>query len=204
MIKKFFGLIIMRFLDIERVGFLNSHGKHSHEEQYAIGGIAIASQIGNLPARLFLCNGSESTRKKFKWIRSFWSQMSSGPREAILAFLGCFNPPTVGHLGSCGIGYDCLRANGWNVRKVVLIPAHSGYGKPGITPGNVRLEMCKCSVGSTPYLEVDDFEVAKDDWTYTVVTLHHLQSQNPDARIFLLCRVDLVLTWLVHLVLNEV
>jgi nicotinate (nicotinamide) nucleotide adenylyltransferase len=119
--------------------------------------------------------------------------MTSADRgNVILAFFGCFSPPTNGHLGACAVGADCIESHGYRVEKVVIVPASSHYRKPGLLPGAVRLALCRFLSAAAPYIEIEDSEVLKDSWSRTIDTLNHLQQRYPDRRILLLCGIDVV------------
>jgi nicotinate (nicotinamide) nucleotide adenylyltransferase len=122
--------------------------------------------------------------------------MSTATRgEAILAFFGCFSPPTNGHLGACAVGTDCLEFHGYHVEKVLIIPAHSNYDKPGVLPPNLRLDLCNLMAAAADYVEVDDVELKKDKWSRTIDTLDDIQARYPNRRILLLCGIDIVDSW---------
>jgi nicotinamide mononucleotide adenylyltransferase len=110
----------------------------------------------------------------------------------ILAFFGCFSPPTNGHLAACAVGADCIESHGYRVERVVMVPASSHYGKEGLLPGEVRLDLCRLLAAAAPYVEVDGVELLKDAWSRTIDTLAYLQGRCPGRRILLLCGIDVV------------
>jgi nicotinamide mononucleotide adenylyltransferase len=112
--------------------------------------------------------------------------------DAVLALFGSFSPPTNGHLCALAVGANTLASRGIRVLKAVVVPAHVAYGKPGILPGELRLDMCRLMLSASPYVEVDDTELRKDSWTRTIDTLDAIQTANPGARVFLLCGIDVV------------
>jgi nicotinate-nucleotide adenylyltransferase len=87
-------------------------------------------------------------------------------RRGILG--GTFDPPHVAHLFAAESAY---RELGLDV--VTFVPAGAPWQKSGrvVADAEDRLEMTRLVVGSVAYFEVDDREVTRDGWTYTVDTL---------------------------------
>jgi nicotinate (nicotinamide) nucleotide adenylyltransferase len=113
-------------------------------------------------------------------------------RDAVLAFCGSFSPPTNGHLHAAVAGINCLTASGYHVIRALIIPVHGSYGKPGMLPDNLRLDMCRLLAGANDLLEVDDVELRKNSWSPTVDTLGEVLARFPAARVFLLCAIDII------------
>jgi len=113
----------------------------------------------------------------------------------VVAFIGCFNPPTNGHIHAMVIAHDILVDSGFIVEKIVMIPSNSGYSKPGLLSGETRCEMCKLATKHMKYVEVDDFESKQEKWPRTINTLEYLSSKYPGTRTMILCGVDLVETF---------
>lgn len=118
--------------------------------------------------------------------------MSADCGDAVLAFFGCFSPPTNGHFCAIGMGCDYLTSLGYNVLKAVVVPAHGGYNKPGLFPGSARVAMCRLMAAQTGYIEVDSVEVDKSEWSHTIDTLQYLRAKYSGARIFMLCGIDTI------------
>ena len=111
--------------------------------------------------------------------------------KVVVAYFGCFNPPTYGHIHAATISYDFLCQKGFDVLKVVIIPAHSQYGKPGLLDPMTRVQMCKIATEGMPFLEVDDVEAKLDHWSRSIDTIHYLKDKYK-ARVIMLCGIDLV------------
>ncbi|KAH0788435.1 nicotinamide/nicotinic acid mononucleotide adenylyltransferase isoform X1 [Histomonas meleagridis] len=120
--------------------------------------------------------------------------MEPETQDAIITFVGCFNPPTNGHLHAIAAGYDYLKSIGYNMKKAIIVPAHGGYSKSSLktTEDRQRLEMCRLMAEKTDFIEVDSVEIDKDHWSRTIDTLEYLKAKYPNTRIFLLCGIDTV------------
>ena len=119
-------------------------------------------------------------------------------KPCVLVFVGCFNPPTNGHISACCLACDCLRDAGRTVRCAVMVPAHGEYGKPGLASNEDRLEMCRRAAALADFIEVDDFEVTKDHWSRTIDTIEHVQARFPDCQVFLTVGIDIVRSFETH------
>ncbi len=89
-----------------------------------------------------------------------------GVQRGILG--GTFDPPHLAHLFA---GEAAYRELGLDV--VTFVPAGAPWQKAGqsvSSPGH-RLAMTDLATSPAPYFEVDDREVRRDGWTYTVDTL---------------------------------
>lgn len=117
------------------------------------------------------------------------------PQDVVVAYIGSFSPPTVGHLYATALAMDKLKQLGHRVRHFYIVPTHQGYGKNGLLPGEVRLELCRLMAESTDYLEVDPTEVQAPKWSRTIETLKRLESENPGCHVAILCGVDLLGTF---------
>lgn len=116
-------------------------------------------------------------------------------RPVILIMIGCFNPPTNGHLLAIAMAKDFMEGPsvGRKVKKCIMIPAHSGYKfKKGLLTGEERAEMCKAMSESVDFLEVSTFEIEKETWPRTIDTLDYMQKLNPECQIMIVCGIDLV------------
>lgn len=64
-----------------------------------------------------------------------------------------------------------------------------------------RLNMCKLSFENNEKVTVSDFEMTREEKSYTIFTLRHLKEQHPDSKIFLLMGSDMLLSfheWFEH------
>ena len=111
--------------------------------------------------------------------------------KVVLALFGSFNPPTNGHLCAAEYAYDEMRDKGFDVLHVFMIPVHSGYGKNGLLPGEVRADMCEVLARKTNFLKVERVEVNKENYSTTVETLDYLKDKY-NARPIIVCGYDLV------------
>ena len=113
-------------------------------------------------------------------------------QDAVVVFVGCFNPPTKGHVGAIANACDLLREKGYNVLHGFMVPAHNEYGKPGLASNSDRFAMCRLACANAHDIDADDVEVSRGHWSRTIDTLEHFQSRFPNARIFLLVGIDVV------------
>jgi len=105
---------------------------------------------------------------------------------------GTFDPPHLAHLFAGEVAYRDL---GLDV--VTFVPAGAPWQKSGIdvSPPEHRLAMTSLAIEGSPYFEVDDREVARDGWTYTIDTLASFPA---DERLTLILGADAaagVQTW---------
>ena len=119
----------------------------------------------------------------------------------ILLYGGTFDPPHNGHLNN-------LRAAAHRVQpdRIVVMPAGVPPHKhASATPGELRVEMCRCfealTQGDDPAakeLTVSSWEVeqaAAGKRNYTVATLEMLARQFPEAQLYLAVGSDMLLTF---------
>lgn len=110
-------------------------------------------------------------------------------------FGGTFNPVHLGHLRSAlevreGAGLD----------RVVLIPAavppHKGCAE--LAGAAQRLEMIAAAVEGVPGLAVSDVETRREGPSFTIDTVRHFRSLDPQSELFLIVGLDAFLeidTW---------
>lgn len=118
----------------------------------------------------------------------------SSKRDCILAFFGCFSPPTNGHINAMTCAYDHMNNQNYNVKSVIFIPASGGYEsrKPGLIDAQFRLTMCRMIADEYDFIDVDSVEADKTEWTRTIDTLQYLSNKYPNTRILLVCGIDTV------------
>lgn len=90
---------------------------------------------------------------------------------------GTFDPIHIGHLACAEQAREAF-----GLDAVIFVPTGIPAFKRDkkVTPGRVRLEMCRMAVASNPHFDVSDIEVARDGVTYTVDTLKLLRSYYPE------------------------
>lgn len=116
-------------------------------------------------------------------------------KKLILAFIGCFNPPTNGHYHAAALAYDTMRSKGFEIEKFLMIPAHDGYVKKGLLSSRTRIDMCSIICKDSGFMEVSSIEVDREKWTYTIETMRELQVAYPDNTIYIVCGADVVLSF---------
>ena len=115
-------------------------------------------------------------------------------KDLIITHFGCFSPPTNSHLALMASARNYMTSLGFNVIKVIMIPAHGGYSsmKPGLIDANHRVKMCKFLAEECDFLEIDTIEADKDHWSRTIDTLLYFRSKFPNTKIMLACGADTI------------
>ncbi len=115
-------------------------------------------------------------------------------RVAILG--GTFDPIHLGHLIAAQYAFHHLQAD-----RLVLVPSAAPVHRPRHRPAEPehRLRMCQLAVRPLPPFTVSDAEVARDEPSFTVITLQRLAAALPrGTTLFLLVgedNVPLLHTW---------
>lgn len=102
---------------------------------------------------------------------------------------GTFNPPHRGHVAAAEAFMRQMRLD-----YLYVIPASVPHHKE-VESGNDpydRLRMCEIAFRDVPGVIVSDMELRREGKSYTVDTLRELAAD--DARLFLLCGTDMILT----------
>jgi len=68
---------------------------------------------------------------------------------------------------------DYFESEGHTVLGGYFSPVSDGYGKKGLLPSTMRLEMCNMAVESSDWLMVDGWEASFPTWTLTYQSLEH-------------------------------
>lgn len=91
---------------------------------------------------------------------------------------GTFDPIHIGHLACAEQAREAFALDA-----VIFIPTGIPAFKQDlrVTPGRVRLEMCRMAVASNPHFDVSTLEVAREGVTYTVDTLKVLRDYYPET-----------------------
>jgi len=77
------------------------------------------------------------------------------------------------HLRLFELARDALESANFKVLAGILSPAHDGYGKKGLLPAKLRVEMLKLASNSNPFLGVSSWETEQNGWIRTLPTLDH-------------------------------
>jgi nicotinate-nucleotide adenylyltransferase len=87
---------------------------------------------------------------------------------------GTFDPPHVAHLVAGETAHDQL-----GVDTVTFIPAGRPWQKVGtaVSEARHRLRMIELAVAGVGYFDVDDREVHRDGWTYTIETVESFEDE---------------------------
>lgn len=98
-------------------------------------------------------------------------------------FGGTFDPPHIAHLAAGEAAHDQL-----GVDNVTLIPAGRPWQKIGtnVSEARHRLRMTELAADEIGYFTVDDREVHRDGWTYTIDTVESFAEE----RIVLIVGAD--------------
>jgi len=101
-------------------------------------------------------------------------------------FGGAFDPPHQAHVALVEAAIEQLQLD-----LVHVLPTGQAWHKPrDLTPSSDRLAMTRLAFAHLPRVVVDDREIARTGPSYTVDTLHELQTQWPQAQLFLLIGDD--------------
>lgn len=99
---------------------------------------------------------------------------------------GTFDPIHLGHLEAAAASLECA-----GLDQVLLVPAGRPPHKVGaIASAEDRLAMCRLAVEGRPGLGVWDWEVRRDEPSYTVETLRAFRRERPADEPFLILGWD--------------
>lgn len=99
---------------------------------------------------------------------------------------GTFNPIHLWH----PIVADFARTQ-WKLKKVLFIPNGNPVHKKGVLDKEVRFEMVKAAIASSPFFEASRIEIDREGPSYTIDTLRALKAQyGSDVRLNLIIGVD--------------
>lgn len=92
---------------------------------------------------------------------------------------GTFDPI---HLGHIHIAYEAIYR--LNLEKLIFMPSGNPPHKADkkITSGKVRYDIIKESIKNQPIFDVSDYEIKKDDPSYTYETLEYLNEKYKDVK----------------------
>ena len=61
-----------------------------------------------------------------------------------------------------------------------MSPVSEKYGKPGLLPAALRVEMCRLGAAHSDWIDIDDWESKQTSWTRTAITLENLKQRLDD------------------------
>jgi nicotinate-nucleotide adenylyltransferase len=102
-------------------------------------------------------------------------------------FGGSFDPPHIGHIRLCSEFSKVVDS------KIYVMPAKVSPFKQQKSFGATdkdRLEMCKLAFSSIKGVEISDYELKKEEVSYTYKTVEHFLSINPNEKICLCVGAD--------------
>jgi len=102
-------------------------------------------------------------------------------------FGGTFNPPHVGHLL---IGRNVMKE--FNLNKIIFIPAYIPPHKQtnSVIDAKHRLKMVELMIENEPGFLVSDFEIKKQEVSYTIDTMRYFISEFPDKEFYFIVGSD--------------
>lgn len=105
-------------------------------------------------------------------------------------FGGSFNPIHNGHLNVIKNAKDRL-----SLDRLIIMPAKVAPHKQNAQMADEkdRYEMCRLAVMNIDGAEVSDYEISKDEVSYSVITLRHFKELYPDAELCFIMGCDMLL-----------
>jgi nicotinate-nucleotide adenylyltransferase len=108
-------------------------------------------------------------------------------QKRIGIFGGTFAPPHLGHVLAARAYLDAVKPERLYIVPTGIPPHKVAEGTPA-----ARLEMCRAAFGNLPRTVISDYEIKKEDVSYTVLTLEHFAESG--AALDLLCGSDMFLS----------
>ncbi|MEZ5378771.1 MAG: nicotinate-nucleotide adenylyltransferase [Acidimicrobiales bacterium] len=112
---------------------------------------------------------------------------SQQPRRIGL-FGGTFDPPHIGHLIVAEAVRDTLHLD--EIRWIVANDPWQKTSDRRISDADVRLAMVRAALDGAPGMEASDVEIRLGGASYSIVTLEHLRSAEPDTEWLLIVGAD--------------
>lgn len=111
--------------------------------------------------------------------------------QKIAMFGGSFNPVHNAHIKLTQKIKEVI-----NPDLILAIPTFTTPLKDNssMVSADHRLNMCKLAWSSQPFVKVSDIEIARGGKSYTADTLEILQSQYPNARLYLIVGADMFMS----------
>ena len=102
---------------------------------------------------------------------------------------GSFDPVHLGHLLLAESSREQCRLD-----RVLFLPAAVPPHKQGrkLTAGKARIEMLELAIAGHDHFAVGSYELKQGGVSYTVRTLRHFRSQDPDGELFFLLGADML------------
>jgi nicotinate-nucleotide adenylyltransferase len=101
-------------------------------------------------------------------------------------FGGAFDPPHRAHVALVEAAVAQLQLD-----QVCVLPTGQAWHKPrNLSDAAHRLAMTRLAFAHVPQVVVDEREILRTGPSYTVDTLHELQTENPQAQLYLLLGDD--------------
>ncbi len=102
-------------------------------------------------------------------------------------FGGTFDPVHVGHLIVAEWVWDAL-----SLDRVIFIPnlIHPFHKRQGISEAAPRLKMLELALASFPQFEISQFELQREQVSYTIDTVRYFRSRFPEAQIYVIIGAD--------------
>ncbi|MDO4814874.1 MAG: nicotinate-nucleotide adenylyltransferase [Gemella sp.] len=109
--------------------------------------------------------------------------------QKIALYGGSFDPIHIGHLITATNVLETLALD-----KLIFIPSNiTPLKASNLTATNEeRYEMVKVSASSNPRFEVSDYEISKDDVSYTYNTVRHFKDEYPNSDLYFIIGTDRV------------
>ena len=100
---------------------------------------------------------------------------------------GTFNPIHIAHL----IIAEWIKDE-WNLDSIVFIPAGTPPHKSRneILKPSIRYKLVEIATSSNKTFEISDFEISKDEVSYTVDTISYFRDKYPDEKLFFIIGAD--------------
>ncbi len=108
---------------------------------------------------------------------------------------GTFDPIHYGHLVIANEVLDLF-----DLDRIIFVPTGTPPHKSikGLTSSYHRYMMTQFATMTHPFFDVSDFEIGKDEISYTIDTLQHFYDSDPDSKFYFITGTDAVLdlaTW---------
>lgn len=110
----------------------------------------------------------------------------------ILLFGGTFNPVHIGHTNAVKLMDKELCFD-----KIIVMPSKIPPHKiaPDLAGEKHRIEMCRLAFSDVKKAEISDFEISREEISYSYFTVKHLKETCPDDEIFMAVGSDMLLTF---------
>jgi nicotinate-nucleotide adenylyltransferase len=100
---------------------------------------------------------------------------------------GTFNPIHIAHL----IIAEWIKDE-WNLDKIVFIPAGNPphKSKNNLLKSNIRYNLVDIATSSNSSFEISNFEIEKEEVSYTIDTISYFRNRYPDEKLFFIVGAD--------------